>query len=180
MHNAAMKITAYGTAVILCSTMAAAQAPNDGFSGTLRNSWNRVKRLVAASAEAMPEANYSYKPTQDVRSFGQLIGHLANEHYMICSGVKGEKNPQEGVDFEKTTTKADLVKALQDSNAYCDAVYAAFKDDPKNTQPSAPNRRDTPFGSLLMNVTHDSEHYGNIVTYLRMKGLVPPSSQPSR
>ena len=98
---------------------------------------------------------------------------------MICSGVKGEKNPQEAVDFEKKTTKADLVKALQESNAYCDAVYATFKDDSKNTQPTAPNRRDTPFGSLLMNVTHDSEHYGNIVTYLRMKGLVPPSSQPS-
>jgi uncharacterized damage-inducible protein DinB len=127
----------------------------------------------------MPEANYSFRPTADVRTFGELIGHLANEHYMICSGVKGEKNPQESVDYEKKTAKADLVKALQESNAYCDAVYGSLTDTPKLTQP-ATGRRDTPFGSLLMNVTHDSEHYGNIITYLRLKGLVPPSSQPTR
>lgn len=181
MHNAPMKHAIVGTAVILCTTTLAAQSTSDaGYTNSVRNSWNRVKRLVAASAEAMPEANYAFKPTESVRSFGELIGHLANEHYLICSGVKGEANPQKAVDFEKTTAKAALVKALQDSNAYCDAVYAAVKDEPKTLQPTAPNRRDTPFSSLLMNVTHDSEHYGNIVTYLRMKGIVPPSSQPTR
>ena len=181
MHNAAMKTAIFSTVVIFSATIAASQSTNDtGYTTSVRNSWNRVKRLVAASADAMPEANYSFKPSPDVRSFGELIGHLANEHYMICSGVKGEANPQKAVDFEKTTAKADLVKALQGSNAYCDAVYAALKDDAKSLQPIGEGRRDSPFSSLLMNVTHDSEHYGNIITYLRMKGLVPPSSQPSR
>jgi len=180
MHNAAMKITAFSTAIVLSSALVAAQSDNSGYTGSLRSSWNRITRLVAASAEAMPEANYSFRPTSDVRTFGELIGHLANEHYMICSGVKGEKNPQESVDFEKKTAKADLVKALQESNAYCDAVYGSLTDTPKLTQPATAGRRDTPFSSLLMNVTHDSEHYGNVITYLRMKGLVPPSSQPTR
>jgi uncharacterized damage-inducible protein DinB len=164
--------------ILLCAIDGFAQSP-DGFVGPVRSSWTRVQRIVAASAEAMPEANYAFKPTSDVRTFGQLIGHLANEHYMICSSVKGEKNPHEGVDYEKTTAKADLVKALKDSNTYCDAAYA-LSDAAKLTGPTAPNRRDTPFSGLLLNVTHDSEHYGNIVTYLRMKGIVPPSSQPSR
>jgi len=179
MHNAAMKITAFSTAIVLSSALVSAQSDSGGYTGSIRSSWDRVKRLVAASADAMPEANYSFRPTADVRTFGELIGHLANEHYMICSGVKGDKNPQESVDYEKKTAKADLVKALQESNAYCDAVYGSLTDTPKLTQP-ATGRRDTPFGSLLMNVTHDSEHYGNIITYLRLKGLVPPSSQPTR
>jgi uncharacterized damage-inducible protein DinB len=175
-----MKTALAAAALLACTTSLAAQSSDSGYTTAVRNSWNRVKRLVMASAEAMPEANYSFKPTPDVRTFGQLIGHLANEHYLLCSPVKGEKNPQDGVDFEKKTTKAELVKALADSNAYCDAVYGSLKDEAKNLQPTSPGRRDTPFSALLMNVTHDSEHYGNIVTYLRIKGIVPPSSQPTR
>jgi len=170
----------FSAAILSMASSALAQSTDAGYTPTVRNSWNRVTRLVAASADAMPEANYSFKPTSDVRTFGELIGHLANEHYMLCAPVKGEKNPQESVDFEKTTAKADLVKALKDSIAYCNTAYSAAKDEPKMTQPVTPNRRDTPFSSMLMNVTHDSEHYGNIITYLRMKGIVPPSSQPSR
>ena len=165
----------------LLSSAAYAQTPSDsGYTGTLTRSWQNIASMVAKSADAMPESNYAFKPTPEVRSFGQLIGHLAEEHYMICAGAKGEKNPKEGVAYEKTTAKAELVKALNESIAYCNAVYSAVKDDPKTLQPAAPGRRDTPFRSLLLNVTHDSEHYGNLVTYLRIKGIVPPSSQPTR
>jgi len=169
------------TLLLLIATTTYAQTPAaESYSGTLGRSWQRIARLVAASAEAMPEAGYAFKPTADVRTFGELVGHLAEEHYMICAGAKAEKNPKEGVAFEKTTSKAELVKALGESIAYCNGVYGGIKDDAKTLQPAAPNRRDTIFSSLLMNVTHDSEHYGNIVTYLRMKGIVPPSSQPTR
>ena len=98
----------------------------------MRNSWNRVKRYVAASAEKMPAEQYGFKPTPDVRSFGELVGHLANEHYLLCAPLKGEANPMAKVDFEKTTAKADLVKAINDSNAYCDAAYTAAKDEPED------------------------------------------------
>src|SRR5215212_5416636 len=155
-------------------------AADSGYTASVRARWNAVKRNIAASAVAMPEAGFSFKPTPEVRSFGELLGHLANEHYIFCSAMKGEANPHDKVDFEKKTTKAEFVKDINDSIAYCDAAYAAVKDDAKTLAPLAANRRDTAFSSMLMNVTHDSEHYGNIVTYLRLKGIVPPSSAPTR
>jgi|SoiMethySBSTD1v2_1073268.scaffolds.fasta_scaffold1458527_1 uncharacterized damage-inducible protein DinB len=178
---ARMKSFIVAVTLVLVASIARAQTPSaETYTGTLTRSWQRVARIVAASAEAMPEAGYSFKPSPEVRTFGELIGHLAEEHYMICAGAKGEKNPKDGVAFEKIAAKPELVKAINDSIAYCNAVYSATKDEAKTLQPAAPNRRDTSFSSLLLNVTHDSEHYGNLVTYLRMKGIVPPSSQPTR
>lgn len=142
----------------------------------LKGSWQNIRDLGIKSAEQMPEEHYGFQPTRDVRTFGQLIGHLANEHYMICAPGKGEKDPN-SVDFEKTTKKAELVKALRDSAAYCDSLYN-MPEPAANEVPTSGGRRSR-FGTALLNVTHDSEHYGNLVTYLRMKGLVPPSSQPS-
>ncbi len=171
------------TTMILCATLASAQpamAPDTGYTATVRSSWNSVKRFVVSSAEKMPEKDYAFRPTPEVRSFGELVGHLANEHYLLCSPLKGEKNPMAAVDFEKKTAKADLVKAITESNAYCDAAYAAAKDEPKTITSFSDTRKDTPFRVMLLNVTHDNEHYGNMITYLRMKGLVPPSSQPTR
>jgi len=175
-------VTSYTTMMILSATFASAQPPaaDAGYTATLRSSWNSVKRYVVSSAEKMPDANYGFKPTPEVRSFGELIGHLANEHYLLCSPLKGEKNPMAEVDFEKKTAKADLVKAINDSIAYCDAAYAAMKDEPKTVTSFSDTRKDTPFRVMLLNVTHDNEHYGNMITYLRMKGIVPPSSQPTR
>jgi uncharacterized damage-inducible protein DinB len=176
-------VMTYSTMMILCATLAPAQTapPADtGYTATVRNSWNSVKRFVAASAEKMPAEQYGFKPTPEVRSFGELVGHLANEHYMLCAPLKGEANPMAKVDFEKTTAKADLVKAINDSNAYCDAAYIAAKDEPKTIALISETRRDTPFRTMLLNVTHDNEHYGNMITYLRMKGIVPPSSTPTR
>jgi uncharacterized damage-inducible protein DinB len=179
-----MKQTMTLALIISGSVLLSAQPPppaaDGGYTAAVRTRWNAIKRNISGSAQAMPDAGFAFKPTAEVRSFGELLGHLANEHYMLCSQIKGEKNPHESVDFEKKTTKAEFVKDINDSIAYCDAAYAAVKDDPKTIAPIAPNRRDTPFSSMLLNVTHDSEHYGNLVTYLRLKGVVPPSSQPSR
>ena len=161
----ARKVSALTIVLTFVAAFAAAQSSE---TKAVVSAWNRVKRLNAASAAAMPEANYAFKPTPEVRSFGQIIGHLANDHYNLCSQVKGEANPQKAVDFEKKTAKADLVKALDESIAYCDGAEGAMAKD------------DKAFTTFLLNVTHDSEHYGNLVTYLRMKGIVPPSSQPSR
>jgi uncharacterized damage-inducible protein DinB len=175
-----MKSSLAALIIVVLASSAQAQSGDTSYTGTLTRSWARVSRLVAASAEAMPAAGYAFKPTPDVRTFGELIGHLAEEHYMMCAGAKGEKNPKEGASFEKMADKAGLIKALSESIAYCNAAYAAVKDDAKTTQPATAGRTDTPFSAMLSNITHDSEHYGNIVTYLRMKGIVPPSSQPSR
>ncbi|HZP48278.1 MAG TPA: DinB family protein [Vicinamibacterales bacterium] len=160
-----MARTVFVLTAAIALTASIAWADEAGDAKALANAWNRIKRLNTAAAQAMPDANYAFKPAPEVRSFGEIVGHLANEHYMICSDVKGAANPQKTVDFEKKTTKAELVKALNDSYAYCEGV--------------APKDEKT-FANLLVNVTHDSEHYGNLVTYMRMKGIVPPSSQPSR
>ena len=112
-----------------------------------------------------------------MRSFGQLIGHVANANYMLCSRIGGEKSPSTE-DVEKTkTAKADLVKAVNDSFAYCETVLG------KMTEANAAEAIDWFRGkqprlaAFNMNTMHDWEHYGNIVTYLRLKGLVPPSSE---
>ena len=179
-----MKQTTTLALIISGTVLLSAQPPQpaaDGsYTAAVRTRWNAIKRNISGSAQAMPDAGFAFKPTPEVRSFGQLLGHLANEHYMLCSPLKSEANPMEKVDFEKTTAKADLVKAINDSNAYCDAAYAAARDDPKTITSFSATRRDTPFRVMLLNVTHDNEHYGNIITYLRMKGLVPPSSTPTR
>jgi uncharacterized damage-inducible protein DinB len=182
-ENSMKTVLSCTSMIVLSATLTSAQTPtaaDTGYTATLRSSWNSVKRFVATSAEKMPDANYGFKPTPEVRSFGELIGHLANEHYLLCSPLKGEKNPMADVDFEKKTAKADLVKAITDSIAYCDAAYAAMKDEPKTVAAFSETRKDTPFRVMLLNVTHDNEHYGNIITYLRMKGIVPPSSAPTR
>ncbi len=171
-----------------------AGATADPFSKALKASFDTVSRYLAGSAEKMPEANYSFKPTPEVRSFGEILGHVANSQFSYCARVKGEKNPNEGNDFEKKTAKADLVKALNDSIAYCSAAYDTMTDAKAIEPVAAPAAPAAAAGAparpaqppamklrfLLGNVTHDQEHYGNLVTYLRLKGLVPPSSEPRK
>jgi uncharacterized damage-inducible protein DinB len=137
-----------------------------------------IKGNVVKAAEQMSEENYAFKPTPDVRSFGQLIGHIANANYMICSMASGAPNPNKA-DIEKTmTSKADLSKAVAESFAFCEAQFDAMT-------PTSSAESIKLFGSLTMprlsalyfNTAHDFEHYGNIVTYMRLKGMVPPSSQ---
>lgn len=160
--------------ILAASHVLAQSAPNP-FTGMVTTSWQSLKKNLAASAALLPEADYVFKPTPQVRSFGQIIGHLANDHYLMCSAAKGEKNPS-STDFEKTTGKAELAKALAASMAYCDSVYASMTDAAATQPIEAFGQKFTRLGMLNLNVTHGSEHYGNLVTYLRMKGIVPPSS----
>jgi len=161
------------------ASFALAQDTANPFTGIVRAAWNGVKKNVSGAATQMPENEYSFKPTPEVRSFGQIVGHLANEHYLICSAAKGEKNPN-GTDFEKSTAKADLVKALTDSIAYCDAVYAAVTDKTALEMADLFGSKSPKMRALELNVNHDSEHYGNFVTYMRLRGHVPPSSAGTR
>jgi uncharacterized damage-inducible protein DinB len=160
----------------LAQAPAASAAPADPLSSTLKTLWDGVKRNIVESAEMMPEANYGFKPTPEVMSFGELLGHIADSNFNYCARVKGEKNPNEGNDIAKKTAKADVQKGLADSFAYCDGVYGAMTDAKamemmKMGQGEAPRVR-----LLIANISHDNEHYGNIVTYMRLKGLVPPST----
>jgi uncharacterized damage-inducible protein DinB len=156
------------------SSLALADDANP-ISATMKGSYERVKKFITGAAELMPPADYAFKPTPEVRSFGQLIGHLADAQYMFCSSAKHEKLARK--DIEKNVTAKDaLKKALADAFAYCDAIYAVSTDAALKEPAELPWAKTNKFGALDINVAHDNEHYGNIVTYLRLKKLVPPSS----
>ena len=142
--------------------------------------YERVKDFVLRSAEQMPEEHYAFKPTLAVRSFGEIVGHVAEVQYVFCAAARNEPNPQPEK-FEKTrTTKARLVEALKASFSYCDTAYS-MPDARATTTVKVPDwGEQAPLSILVLNISHDSEHYGNFVTYLRLKGLVPPSSQPGK
>ena len=161
--------------VILLAVAGAAPAA-DPLVAEARGGWDMVKNNVVRAAEKMPEENYAFKPVPEVRSFGQLIGHIADAQYMMCSAAKGEKRDPAGVEKTKTT-KADLVAALKESVSYCDAVYSGLSDAQAAGTIKMFGRERSKLGVLYFNISHDNEHYGNLVTYMRMKGIVPPSSE---
>ena len=154
---------------------------------SIKSSYTGLKNNLTKSAEMVPEAKYTFKPAgvaAEVRNFGQMIGHIANANYMFCGGVagdpvNGERGPG-GADYEKTTGKADLQKALAASFAACDKAFAGVNDRNAGSAVTSLGSPTTKIGGLASNNVHLAEHYGNIVTYLRAMGMVPPSSQPSK
>jgi uncharacterized damage-inducible protein DinB len=139
-----------------------------------------IRRDLAEAAASMPAEEYGFKATPQVRSFGELVGHVVNANFFFCSQAKGERSPAT-TNYEKATDKAALVKGLTDALAYCDGVVSAITDASFNelVKLSGPGGASTqsPRGAVLMfNTTHNNEHYGNIVVYMRLKGHVPPST----
>lgn len=169
---------AFMLAVSLAAPLAAQTA--NPVSDGIRSQWNGVKRNIQQSAELMPEATFDYRPVDGVRSFGEILAHVAGASYAICAAAKKETTPFAEDHFEKNAKgRAAIVKATTDAIAYCDAAFTALTD--ANAGESVPN----PFGqapmtrtaALVLQVGHDNEHYGNLVTYFRMNGIVPPSSR---
>jgi Uncharacterized protein conserved in bacteria len=145
------------------------------------STWNklayaRVKGVLLKSAEKMPEENYAFKPVDTVRSYGQIVGHVADAQYLFCSLALGEKNPAPDIEHSKTS-KADLIAALNTAFAYCDKAYDGMTDA-SAAQTIKLFGNDAPrLSALTVNNMHDLEHYGNLATYMRIKNIVPPSSE---
>jgi len=179
---------AFSLCLAALSAPAAAQTSDGGFGEVISTSIAAVakgmhaiiERNLIEAAEGMPAEEYSFKPTPEVRSFAQLIGHVAFANFYFCSQAKGENSPS-SENYERTGgDKTQLVKALKDSLAYCDSVYSGTDDRNFNqlVKAATPNGGgQTTRGSLLVfNTTHNNEHYGNVVVYMRLKGHVPPST----
>src|SRR5215831_18709414 len=175
------------------SVSAFAQTTDGGFdkalstsaASTVKAMFGTIRRDLADAAEAMPADEYSFKPHPDSRTFAALVGHVTAANYLFCATAKGapmSSTPAMTGNFERLTEKAALVKALNDSLTYCDAVYDSTTDANFNdavTTPAIGPMKATPTvrGLVLMfNTTHNNEHYGNIVVYMRAKGHVPPST----
>jgi uncharacterized damage-inducible protein DinB len=169
----------FALSVCACQTYAQAPAsvpvPNPITSGN-KAIYSMIFSDVLKSAEQVSEADYSFKPTPDVRSFGALIGHIADAQYEFCGPVLADGTKSPGVEKTKTS-KADLIQALKDSFAYCGKAYEGMTDV-KGTEIIGFAGFKTPkLVMLSFNTAHMDEHYGNLVTYMRMKGMVPPTSQ---
>ena len=166
--------------LILSITAFAQEAPKPNTDNPVtsfnKTAFNHVQGWILSSAEMMPEENFNFKPADTVRSFGQIIGHIADAQRMFCSGVLGEQVAPRNVEKTKTS-KADLIAALNESSTYCDKAYSGMTDA-SGTQLTKFHGRDmAKFNVLTANVMHMVEHYGNLVTYLRIKNIVPPSSE---
>ena len=175
MHTKWIITTAIALAV---GAALVAQAPAaNPISSAIKANWTSSMKNLTDSAALMPESNYSFRPVDSVRTFGQILAHVAGANYLFCSAGKGEKTPHAEDEFEKSaTTKAAIDKALADSVAYCDAVYSGLTDKTANDAGGAPFKMSRS-GVLVMNIGHVNEHYGNLVTYFRIKGIVPPTSR---
>jgi len=153
---------------------AALRLPAD-LSADVRNDYRTVRDYFIRAAEKMPDASYGFRPSPDVRSYGQQVAHVADDQYNLCAPARGEVRKAAYTEIENTlSAKADLVAALKAAFAYCDAPYDALTD--ASGAEIVATRR-TRFAMLNWNLWHTWEHYGNVVVYLRMKGLVPPSSE---
>ena len=165
--------------VLFSSSQVNAQPPANPMQASVKTVYDVLKANLTKTADKVSEDLYSFKPTPEVRSLGQLIGHVADAQFGICATAAGEKPMQSGIE-KSATTKAALSKALNDSIAYCDKVIASM-DDTKGLEVTkffgGPMTR---LGVLSFNTAHSYEHYGNLVTYMRLKGIVPPSSEGSK
>jgi hypothetical protein len=164
-------------ALLAIPSLSVAQTPpptSDPIAQSIRNTWSTAKRNITESAEQMAEADYAFKPVDTVRSFGEILAHIAGANYVICAPARADKTEYAEDRIEKTAkTKAEIVKALNESLAYCDAAFNALTDKTaaETVLPNVARAQ-----RLIGNTVHLQEHYGNLVTYFRIKGMVPPSS----
>jgi hypothetical protein len=165
--------------LLLCMSAGATLAPaqSSPLSTELRADYRSVRDYFIKAAEEMPDSEYGFRPSPAVRSFGQQVAHVADDQYNLCAPAMGQTRKAAYTAIESSlSTKADLVPALKAAFAYCDSAYDALTDASGAT-PTAGSQGKTRFGMLNWNLWHTWEHYGNVVVYLRIKGLVPPSSQ---
>ena len=169
---AAIASPAFGQAPKQAGSPKTAAAPSA--VADVRAHWKQLSGYVLQSAIDVPEDKYSFKPTPAVRSFGELFAHVAGAQSMFCALALGEKPPAE--DAVKAQTKAELVEALKKSNADCERAYAQA-DGAVGAKVDVFGQQQSRLYALIMNATHDGEHYGNLITYMRLNGMVPPSSK---
>lgn len=136
-----------------------------------------MKHIVFLAAEKVPEKSYSFKATKEVRSFGEIVGHIADSQFEMCSIALGEKYVARNIEKTKTS-KADLITALKEGFAFCDRAYDGITEESASQLVNFMGAETTRIGVLSANLTHSGLHYGNLVTYMRMKKIVPPTSEP--
>ena len=155
------------------SQQPAASNPNP-LSADAKAMYNGVKNNLLKMADKMPEEHYAFKATNEIRTFGQLIGHVADSQARTCSAVLGD---MKNLNTSAKTSKADLVAALKESFDLCDKAFDGLTDAKATETIAMGQRQSTRIGALLRTVSHSNEEYGYMAVYMRLKGIVPPSSE---
>ncbi len=176
------RLVMFGGAAALSSAVAFAQMGGGqpqtvSLAAGLQRAYAAVKQNLTGSAEMMPEADYGFKPTPQIRAFAQLFGHVSNAMYGQCAAARGEANPNQGKNLEEQMTKADVTKSLAAAFAFCDPAFASLTDA-NATEMVKQGNNQVARGSILAGlIAHDNEMYGTSAVYLRLKGHVPPSTE---
>ena len=174
------------TAIALAPIAAAAQqapatppAPQTfTLSGNMIRGYTNLQRNLLEAAEKMPEASYSFKATPDVRPFGELVAHVALSQFGTCAALKGETSGPHKEDKEDAAlTKTQLVALLKESTAYCDPLLTSLKDEDLTTLVKSGQNQVAKGLFLVGTNTHGNEMYGTMSVYLRLKGIVPPTTE---
>ena len=165
--------------LFICAVPVVAQNPQSPMARSnvefARRAWRTVQANLVRAAELAPDSVFAFKPTPEVRSFAETLDHVAASERGYCEMALGEQ-PAGGGAGTGARTKAEVIAALEISKELCERAYAQSEEDA--ALPAFGGGRATRLHVLLENAMHDGEHHGNIVTYLRLNGLVPPSSQP--
>jgi hypothetical protein len=164
----------YLTIMLTVAGACALQAQTDPLSTEAKQAYNGIKNNLIKMAEKMPEENYSFKASPDIRTFGALVGHIADAQIGTCSAVNGQPKPGGA---SSKTAKADLVSALKASFEECDTAYGSLTDATATQMIKTRRGERSKLGALVGNTIHDNEEYGYMCVYLRIKGVVPPSSE---
>lgn len=175
--------SAIALAASACATPAPPPAPevqqpaSTAVRDSLKSSFDMVRTNLTSAAEQVPENLYAFQPTPEVRTMGQLFAHAASASYTICGAVSGEATPEGNIE-ETRTTKEGIEQALTEAFEFCDRAFDTV-DDTTGAEPvTLFGAIDTTrLGALAFNNMHNMEHYGNVVTYMRLNKMVPPSSQ---
>lgn len=138
-----------------------------------------IKGILLRSAEKMPEEKFNFRPTDAVRTYGQILAHIADTQYYFGSLVLGEQNPAPQIEKTKTT-KADIIAALQEAFAYFDKAFASLNEGNALETVKLFYGDNPKLGVLTVNSLHSIEHYGNLVTYMRIHNIVPPTSEQNQ
>jgi uncharacterized damage-inducible protein DinB len=131
---------------------------------------SNMQDKIMKAADKMPESKYSYRPTKEVRSFAEIVTHVADISYILCSNAKGESNPATNT---AKVSKTEIMAYLKGSFAYCDGVYSGFTDVHLNDPADFWGAKTNKMFILTQVGNHDALHYGNLVTYLRINGFEP-------
>jgi hypothetical protein len=174
MNRKAAVIFVLATAGLGAGLIAWAQAPAPSAAASLKGAYGRLKTNFVKAAEKMPEENYAFKPVDALETFGQRVAHIADPQLATCTGLNGDRKTGTA---KSKTAKADLVAAIKESFDACDKAFDALTDA-NAMELVAAGRGQQPRISVLYGiVVHANEVYGAMGVYMRLKGIVPPSSE---